>query len=57
MMRWRDGNEEERNGFWKIEKDKRCRICGLEEGRIEHILTYTRNKGVSAVLNEGRGKH
>jgi len=32
----------ERNGFWKTEK--KCRICGMEEGRIEHIMSHTRIK-------------
>jgi len=34
ITRWRCGNEEERNGYWKTEKKKRC--CRLEEGCIEH---------------------
>jgi len=52
---WRCGNEEERNGFWKTE-EKKCRICGMEEGRIKHIMFHTRIKiGLGEVLNE-RGK-
>jgi len=39
IARWRCGNEEERNGFWKTE-EKKCRICGMEERRIEYIMSH-----------------
>jgi len=57
IARWRCGNEEERNGYWKTEEEKRS-VCGLEEGCIKHILTHTRNRiGINAVVDErGRGK-
>jgi len=35
--RWRCGNEEEKNKYWKKEENKRCRICKREEGSITHI--------------------
>jgi len=44
IARWRCGNKEERNGFWKTEEEKRYRICGVEKGCIEHIMTHTRIK-------------
>jgi len=44
IARWRCGNEEERNRFWKTEEEKKCRICGVEEGCIEHIMSHTRIK-------------
>jgi len=56
IARWRCGNEKERNGFWKTEEKKKCRICGMEEGCIEHIMSHTRLKiGLGEVLDE-RGK-
>jgi len=56
IARWRCGNEEERNGFWKTEEEKKCRICEVEEGYIEHIMSHTRIKiGLREVLDE-RGK-
>jgi len=30
IARWRCGNEKETNGFWKIEEEKKCCICGVE---------------------------
>jgi len=33
---------------------KKCRICGVEEGCIEHIISYTRIR-IGEVLDE-RGK-
>jgi len=56
IARWKCGNEEERNGFWKVEEEKKCRIYGMEEGHIEHIMSHTRIKiGLGEVLDE-RGK-
>jgi len=56
IARWRYGNEEERNGFWKIEEEKKCRICGVEERCIEHIMSHMMIKiGLGKVLDE-RGK-
>jgi len=55
ITRWRCGNEEERNGFWKTGGEK-MPICRVEEGCIEHIMPHTRIKiGVGEVLDE-RGK-
>jgi len=42
IARWRYGNEEERNGFWKTKEEKKFRICGVEEGCIEHIMIHTK---------------
>jgi len=39
IARWRYGNEEERNRFWKTEEEKKCRICGMEES-IEYIMSH-----------------
>jgi len=37
-------------------EEKKCRICGMEEGCIEHIMSHTRIKiGLGEVLDE-RGK-
>jgi len=56
IARWRCRNEEERNGFWKTEEEKKCHIYRMEEGRIEHIMSHTRIKiGLGEVLDE-RGK-
>jgi len=56
IARWRCRNEEERNGFWKIEEKKKCRICGMEERCIEHIIFHTRIKiGLGEVLDEREG--
>jgi len=53
IVRWRCGNEEERNGFWKTKEEKKCRIYGVEEGCIEHIMSHTRMKiGLDKVLDE-----
>jgi len=53
IAKWRCGNKEKRNGFWKTEEEKKCRICGVEEGCIEHIMSHTRIKiGLSEVLDE-----
>jgi len=36
--------------------EEKCRICGMEEGRIEHIMSHTRIKiGLGEVLDK-RGK-
>jgi len=42
----------------KKEEEKKCRICGMEEERIEHIMSHTRIKiGLGEVLDErGKGK-
>jgi len=54
IARWRCGKEEERNGFWKTEEEKKCRICGVEVGCIEHIMSHTRIKiRLDEVLDEG----
>jgi len=39
-------------------RGKKCRICGVEEGCIEHIMSYTRIRiGMGEVLDErGKGK-
>jgi len=42
IVKWRCGNEEKRNGFWKTEKEKTCRICGVEEACIKHIMIHTK---------------
>jgi len=56
IARWRCENEEEKNRFWKTEEEKKCRICAMGEGRIEHIMSHTRIKiGLGEVLDE-RGK-
>jgi len=53
IARWRCSNEEERNGFWKTEEEKKCRICRVEKGCIEHIISHTRIKiGIDEVLDE-----
>jgi len=42
--------------IWKTEEEKRCRICGVKEGCIEHIISHTRIKiRIGAFLDE-RGK-
>jgi len=60
IARWRCGSEEERDGLWKTEEKKKCRICGVEEGCIEHIMSHTRIKieldEVFSKTREGRGK-
>jgi len=58
IARWRCGNEEEENRFWKTEEKKKCRICGVEKGCIERIMSHTRIKiGIGKVLVErGRGE-
>ncbi|KAJ3661189.1 hypothetical protein Zmor_005598 [Zophobas morio] len=38
MARFRCGNEEKENNFWKDETERRCRICWREGERIEHTL-------------------
>jgi len=54
IARWRCDNEEERNGYWKMQEEKRCRICGVAEG-IEHVMIHMRIKiGVGAILDERR---
>jgi len=40
IARWRCGNEEERNRFWKTEEEKKCRICRIEEECIVHNVSY-----------------
>jgi len=53
IARWRCGNGEERNEFSKTEEEKKCRICGVEEGCIEHIMSHTRIKiELSEVLDK-----
>jgi len=55
IARWRCGNEEERNEFWKTEEQEKCRICGVE-GYIEHVASHMRIKiRLGEVLDE-RGK-
>jgi len=56
IARWRCDNEEERNGSWKREEEKKCRICGMEEGYIEHIISHTRLKIVLRESLDERGK-
>jgi len=58
ITRCRYGNEEERNKSWKTEEEKKCCICGVEEGCIEHIMSHTRIKiGLDEVLVErGNGE-
>jgi len=38
IARWRCGNEEERNGFWKTEEEKKC-LCA-EWKKDEYRTTY-----------------
>jgi len=53
IARWRCSNEEERNGFWKTEEEKKYRICGVEEGCTERIMSHTRiNVGLGEILDE-----
>jgi len=54
IARSRCGNEEERNGFWKIEEEKDA--VYMEEKCIEHIMIHTRIKiGVGVVLEREGG--
>jgi len=53
MTRWRCGNEKGRNRFCKTEEEKGCRICGVQEGCLEYIMTHTRIKiRIGVVLDE-----
>jgi len=58
IARRRCGNEEERNGFWRTEEEKKCHICGVKEGCVEHMMSRTRIKiGIGEVLDEkGKGE-
>jgi len=56
IARWRCGNEVEGNGFWKTEEEKKCRICGVEEECIEHIMFHTRIKIWLGEILDERGK-
>jgi len=37
IARWRCGNEEERNKFWLDRESRRCKLCRIEEDKIEHL--------------------
>lgn len=39
IARWRCGNEEKRNQFWKTEETK-CKICGTKLGTLEQIISH-----------------
>jgi len=53
IARWKRGRKKR---FWKTEEEKKRRICGVEEGYIEHIMSHMRIKiGLDEVLDE-RGK-
>jgi len=56
IARCRCGNEEEINGFWKTEEEKKCRICRVEEGCIEHIMSHTRIKIELGEVLDARGR-
>ncbi|KAJ3666596.1 hypothetical protein Zmor_002033 [Zophobas morio] len=38
MARFRCGNAEKENNFWRGETDRRCRVCWREGETIEHML-------------------
>jgi len=51
IARWRCGNEEEKNKYWRKEEDRRCRIYNMKEGAITHIWTHVgRRIGVDDIL-------
>jgi len=37
IARWKCGNEEEKNKFWLDTENRRCKLCGNKEDRIEHL--------------------
>nr|XP_034190794.1 uncharacterized protein LOC117609058 [Osmia lignaria] len=42
IARFRCGNEERGNRYWKKKEDNVCRMCGLGEDTIEHLLKECR---------------
>jgi hypothetical protein len=38
IARFRCGNEERENEYWKEDRTKVCRMCGEEKETIEHLL-------------------
>jgi len=54
IARWRCGNEKEKNRFWKTEEEKECRICGMKEERIEHIMSHIRIKKIRRSFRQKR---
>lgn len=45
IARFRCGNEERRNKYWKNEQDKRCRLCMDTEESIDHLASNCRSIG------------
>lgn len=49
IARFRCGNEELENSYWKEERKRICRICGEEKETIEHLIKVC--KGLDRVPN------
>ena len=45
LAKVRCGNEEEANRHWATEEQRRSRICGAPESRLEHLVEHGRQTG------------
>lgn len=52
IARYRCGNEENKNKYWKREIDRKCRLCGKQEETIEHLLRDCEKMGKTKATRE-----